>query len=184
MNFQSIFVPNLKAIALTTALFTVVGINACGGSSKPTSKGRSDASQSVTASSSNPVVSSHKPCEFMARTDAEAAVGQPLPQTTEDIPLGMCDYNAEGFAAGASLTISDWEGIKGAATGGGHVVPTPISGVGDEALNLNGSNGSILYVRKGNQGFLLTLNGPNIDGLEDHGLSQEKDLAVKILANF
>jgi hypothetical protein len=119
----------------------------------------------------------------MARSDAEAAVGQPLPQTTEDLTLGMCGYNAEGFAAGASLTLGDWEGIKNAATGG-RAVPTPISGVGDEALNLNGSNGSNLYVRKGNQGFLLVLNGPNIDGLADHGLSQEKDLALKVLANF
>ena len=85
--------------------------------------------------------------------------------------------------AGASLTVNDWEGIKGAATGG-RAVPTPISGIGDEALNLNGSNGSNLYVRKGSQGFLLVLNGPNIDGLADHGLSQEKELAVKILANF
>jgi hypothetical protein len=105
-------------------------------------------------SQSNPAGSSPKPCEFMARSDAEAAVGQPLPQTTENIPLGMCDYNAEGFVAGASLTVSDWEGIKGAATSGSAVL-TSISGIGDEALNLNGSNGSLLYVRKGNQGFLL-----------------------------
>ncbi|MDT4966051.1 MAG: hypothetical protein QOJ64_788 [Acidobacteriota bacterium] len=179
MNFQTIFDPNLKAAALIVTLLTVAGINACGGS-KATSKGRSDASKSGIA---NPAGSSHKPCEFMARVDAEAAVGQALPQTTENIPLGMCDYNAEGFAAGASLTIGDWEGIKGAATGG-RAVPTSIAGVGDEALNLNGSNGSTLYVRKGDQGFLLTLNGPEIDGLVDHGLSQEKDLAVKILANF
>lgn len=179
MNFQSIFDPNLKAIALIATLFTVVGINACGGS-KATSKGRSDASQSGTA---NPAGSSNKPCEFMARADAEAAVGQALPQTTENIPLKMCDYNAEGFAAGASLTMGEWDSIKGAATSG-RAVPTPIGGVGDEALNLNGSNGSNLYVRKGDQGFLLTLNGPKIDGLADHGLSQEKDLAVKILANF
>lgn len=98
--------------------------------------------------------------------------------------MRMCDYNAEGFVAGASLTMSDWDGIKGAATGGGRVIPTLISGVGDEALNLNGSGGSLLYVRKGNQGFLLTLNGPNIDGLADRGLSKEKDLALKILVNF
>jgi hypothetical protein len=119
----------------------------------------------------------------MARSDAEAAVGQPLPQTTENIPLKMCDYNAESFVAGASLTMSDWDGIKGAATGGS-TVPTPISGIGDEALNLNGSNGSNLYVRKGSRGFLLTLHGPHIDSLADHGLAQEKDLALKVLANF
>jgi hypothetical protein len=183
MNFQIFSGSYYKALSLIAAFLMALGLSACG-NNKPTSKGSSAASQSDTASSSNPAGSSRKPCEFMARSDAEAAVGQALPQTTENIPLKMCDYNAEGFAAGASLTMSDWEGIKGAATGGGSAVPTPISGIGDEALNLNGSNGSLLYVRKGTQGFLLTLNGPHIDGLADHGLSQEKDLAVKILANF
>jgi hypothetical protein len=182
MNFQSILNIRLKAITLTAAVLVAAGFSACGGN-KIASNDGSTASQAATTGSSNPAGSSHKPCEFMARADAETAVGQVLPQTTENIPLGMCDYNAEGFVAGASLTIGDWEGIKGAATGG-RAVPTPIQGVGDEALNLNGSNGSNLYVRKGNQGFLLTLNGPNIDGLPDHGLSQEKVLAVKILASF
>lgn len=183
MNFQINSSCHLKVLTLIAALLIAVGLGACGGN-KPTAKDSSDGSQSGGASSSNPANSSRKPCEFMARADAEAAVGQPLPQTTEDIQLRMCDYNAEGFAAGASLTISDWQAIKGAATGGGRSVPTPISGVGDEALNLNGSNGSLLYVRKGSQGFLLVLNGPNIDGLADHGLAQEKGLALKILANF
>jgi hypothetical protein len=183
MFFQFISGSYLKTIMASAVLFIAVGFAACGGN-KTTSKDSGADSRSDTTGSINPARSSRKPCEFMARSDAESAVGQPLPQTTENIPLKMCDYNAEGFAAGASLTMSDWDGIKGAATGGGHVVPTPISGLGDEALNLNGSGGSLLYVRKGNQGFLLTLNGPNIDGLEDRGLSKEKDLAVKILANF
>lgn len=56
--------------------------------------------------------------------------------------------------------------------------------MGDEALNLNGSNGSNLYVRKGARGFLLVLNGPKIDHLADHGLEREKVLALKILQNF
>jgi hypothetical protein len=85
----------------------------------------------------------------------------------------------------ASLTVSDWEGIKRAATSRGpQHQPTAISGVGDEALNLNGSEGSNLYVRKGDRGFLLTLNGPHIDHLADHGLEREKTLALKILPNL
>jgi len=119
----------------------------------------------------------------MARADAEAAVGLPLPKTTEHIPLGMCDYNTAEFY-GASLTVGDWQSVKGAATAVPSHQPTAISGVGDEALNLNGSGGSILYVRKGERGFLLTLNGPNIDGLPDHGLEREKTLALKILPNL
>ena len=41
-----------------------------------------------------------------------------------------------------------------------------------------------LDVRKGDRGFLLTLNGPNIDHLADHGLDKEKTLALKILPNL
>ena len=40
------------------------------------------------------------------------------------------------------------------------------------------------HVRKGAQKFLLTLNGPNVDGLPDHGLEREKTLALKILPNL
>ena len=82
-----------------------------------------------------------------------------------------------------SLSVGDWESVKGAATSG-KAVPTSIGGVGDEALNLNGSNGSLLYVRRGNEGFLLEVHGPKIDSLPDRGLAVEKDLAAKILARF
>ena len=102
------------------------------------------------------------PCQLMLRADAEAAVGQPLPQNDQNPTLGMCDYNASDFTAGAALTVSSWDSLKTAATSG-KGQPVAISGVGDEALNLNGSNGSLLYVRKGSEGFLLVLNGPQID---------------------
>ena len=60
-----------------------------------------------------------------------------------------------------------------------------IRGVGDEALNLNGAGGpSLLYVRRGSDGFLLTLSGTNIDRLPDYDLSVEKELALKIIARF
>ena len=119
----------------------------------------------------------------MLRPDAEAAVGQPLPQTTENAALRMCDYNAQDFSAGASLTAGSWESIKAAATGG-HGVPTPVGGVGDEALALVSRGGSALYVRVKAEGFLLTLNGPKISKLEDGGLALEKTLASKIAARL
>lgn len=128
-------------------------------------------------------MTSRKACDLLKRPDAEAAVGQPLPQNTVNITLGMCDYNAADFSAGASITVGSWESVKGAAISGAHK-PEAIGGVGDEALNLNGGNGSILYVRRGNEGFLLTLHGPKIDHLSDGGLAREKDLALKILRNF
>lgn len=129
------------------------------------------------------IVTARKACDLLMRPDAEAAVGQPLPQNTVNLTLGICDFNAANFSAGASLTVGNWESMKAAATGG-KTMPAAIAGVGDEALNLNGSNGSNLYVRRGDEGFLLTLNGPKIDPLPDHGLAQEKTLALKVLARF
>ena len=129
------------------------------------------------------VITARVACDLLVRADAEAAVGQPLPQTTNNLTLGLCDFNAADFSAGASLTVNSWDSIKAAASSG-KTAPVAITGVGDEALNLNGSNGSNLYVRRGDEGFLLTLNGPKIDHLADHGLAQEKGLALKTLSKF
>ena len=175
------------AVALAAA-----SVSACNGGSKasemaanPASTGGGDKAvaragdPAATNESLRGIVTSRKACDLLTRADAEAAVGQPLPQNTVNITLGMCDYNAADFSAGASVTVGSWESIKNAATGGAHQ-PQVASGVGDEALNLGGN----LYVRKGNEGFLLTLHGPKIDPLPDHGLAVGKDLARKILARF
>jgi len=119
----------------------------------------------------------------MARADAETAVGQALPKTREDIAAGECDYTMDDFSAGATLRVGDWKDISYGATHGSHP-SVSISNVGDEALNLNGSQGSDLFVRKGDRGFHLELSGPHIDGLADHGLEQEKALALRILPNL
>jgi hypothetical protein len=87
------------------------------------------------------------------------------------------------FTAGVNITVSDWTGLSGAAHGNG-ATPTSVPGVGDEALNLNGSNGSTLYVRKGDSGLLLSINGPHIDTLADHELAQEKVLAAAALGRL
>ena len=48
----------------------------------------------------------------MVRADAEAAVGQPLPKDSQNPTLGMCDYTASDFSAGADLQFFDlkWHG--------------------------------------------------------------------------
>ena len=124
------------------------------------------------------------PCELLVRADAEAAIGQPLPSNAEDKVLHTCQWTTPDFVFSADITLGDWDSIKAAANAG-QGVPVAISGVGDEALNLNGAGGpSLLYVRKGSDGFLLTLGGTNIDHLPDHGLNLEKDLALKVIARF
>ena len=92
----------------------------------------------------------------------------------------MCEYSSTDFSAGTSLTLGTWEGTKAAATGTPSRVPVPISGVGDEALNLNYPNdGSQLYVRRGDQGFILSVTSPDIAAQPDRGLALEKVLALK-----
>jgi hypothetical protein len=171
----------LKAVLWTSILMTAVTLGACG-VDKP-AQGVTEAGKPASAPTGSPAAaSSIKACELMTQPEAEAAVGQALPKTTETSALGMCTRTAADFSAGADLTVGEWESMKTAATSSS--VPVSVSGVGDEALNLNGSNGSLLYVRKGSKGFLLVLNGPKIDHLPDHGLAQEKDLASKIVSKL
>lgn len=132
------------------------------------------------------LITARKACDLLTRSDAEAAVGQPLPKNDANVTLGTCQYTAEDFSAGASLTVDSWESIKDAATGGRHQ-PETITGVGDEALYFAGSEkgGSPLYVRKGGDGFLLVLNGPKIDHMASvDAVVVEKTLALKISGKF
>ena len=73
--------------------------------------------------------------------------------------------------------------VKSAASANGGA-PTAIAGLGDEAWTASGNNGSLVYARKGSNGFLLIIDGPQIDSLSDHGVAQEKVLAAAILGRL
>jgi hypothetical protein len=176
------------------AAIAMGGLVACGSSPESTGSVAAPLVDRAAAAEKSPsmdpsdavsrLVTSRNACKLLTRADAETAVGQPLPQNTVANEVqGMCDYNATDFSAGASLTLGDWQSIQAAATSG-KIAPTRIVGVGDEALSLSGSNGATLYVRRGDEGFLISLNGPNIDHLPDHGMALEKALALKVLAQF
>ena len=186
--------PNLspKMIWLLTASLTTMTLTGCGREStaskdaSPTASTQTQAGD-VTTKRDSPGLDSdagpgRKPCEYMSRADAEAAVGHPLPKTTENIELGGCQYTSSDFSYGASLTVGDWEYLR-AASGGSHRQPGTISGVGDEALFFDRPV-SILVVRKANKGFALSLSGPTPTSLPGTELEQEKLLALKILPNL
>ena len=144
------------------------------------------------AAAANPTLASagatpsRNPCDLLTRADAEGAVGASLPQNSTTPALGMCGYTSADFTEGAQLTVGDWDSIKKAATSGAHQ-PAPISGVGDEALYFTGqeTGAGPLYVRHGQQGFLLVLNGAKIDHLPGaDAMAAEQALAQKILARF
>jgi len=162
----------MRKLMTASLLVPAVTLGACG-VHKPAQRA---------ATTGGPAVPSIKACELMTQPEAEAAVGQTLPNVAENAVLGTCSRAAKDFSAGADLTVGEWASIKTSATSG--TVPVPVSGVGDEALNLNGSNGSLLYVRKGSKGFLLVLNGFRIDHSPDHGLALEKELASKVLSRL
>src|SRR4029077_10581502 len=158
---------------LTAALLglTAVALGAC-------EAGKS--SRGVTVGG-GPAVSSVKTCELMPQSEAEAAVGQLLPKTGDNVP-GLCSRSAEDFSAGVDLTVGEWKTIRATMTES--VNSVPVSGVGDEALTLSGSQGAVLYVRKGSEGFILALKGYRIVHSPDFGLALEKDLASKIAARL
>jgi hypothetical protein len=175
------------------AAAAMIGIAACSANPEPNSVAASASNPAPARDASPPIdpaaavsrlVTSRNACKLLTRADAEGAVRQPLPQNTVANEVqGMCDYNAADFSAGASLTLGDWSSIAAAAKSG-KTPPLQVSGVGDEALGLASSNGATLYVRRGDEGFLISLNGPNIDHLPDHGLELEKALALKVLAQY
>lgn len=180
----------LSRQAITAFIAFLAAFALAGCSSNPTSSSVANTNPAAGAATqpdplgaTAPASSARKPCEYLARADAEAVAGQPLPTTREDIAAGECDYLTADFF-GATLRVGDWPDISFGATQGPHK-GVSISGVGDEALNLDIPNqGSDLFVRKGDRGFHLGLTGQNIDNLPDHGLEKEKILAQKILANF
>jgi hypothetical protein len=179
--------------------FLAIALVACRGGSKYSTETATTSAETVAAGTTSAagvpangipddpllhgIVTSRKACDLLTREDAEVAAGQPLPKKTENVTLGMCGYGSDDFSAGADITVGTWESIKGAATAGTHQ-PQPVSGIGDEALNFAGKGGP-LYVRKGDEGFLLNVSGPKIDGMaEGDALVLEKNLAQKILNRF
>ena len=207
MNIQSTIRSKGKIVGLAAITIAIGALAGCSRDSAPSGKANDPAATTGASADSastnaddpaatnknfrdsavaNGIITARKACDLLTQADSEAAVGQPLPKKTENITLGMCGYSSEDFAAGTDLTVGDWESIKNAATSGAHQ-PISMSGVGDEALYFPGSEtgGSPLYVRKGDEGFLLDLNGPKIDHMASaDALVVEKDLALKVLAKF
>ena len=99
MNTSSTAHFPLKTMPLLAAVLTALVLAGCGrgstaskdGADSPTASAATQAAGAATQPDSlgavGPAPTGRKPCEYMARADAEAAVGQPLPKTSEHIPL-------------------------------------------------------------------------------------------------
>jgi Protein of unknown function (DUF3558) len=177
--------------AALVGISIVLLLAACSGSStqpsgqstppaqQPTANAGAAATPSKPAGGGTTTGGSKDPCSLLTQAEVDAAVGQPLGPGKATIPGYDCDWTTADFSASVSVTVSDWAAIKTAATSTG--TATPVSGVGDEALT---KGGGLLYVRKGDQGFLLLIGGPKVDSLPDGGLAQEKVLAAAVLGRL
>ena len=165
-----------------TATATATASGASSGQAKAGDPAETDASGRA-GDVANGIITARKPCDLLTREDSEAAVGQPLPKNNVNIEAGTCDYTADDLSASTHVTVASWDQVKKEATTGPHKA-TAIGGVGDEAFNVVWSGLSILYVRRGDEGFALTVGSRKIDALPDHGLAAEKALALKVLGRF
>lgn len=121
-----------------------------------------------------------KPCAYLVRADAEAALELPLPGTTETEGTGECIYHTAEFY-GVAVSVGTWDGVSLAANSGGPQDPAVrTAGLGDEAV----THGGYTYVRKGNRGLRVGINGPAVDGDEVKLLARERALAMKILPSL
>jgi hypothetical protein len=172
-----------RMIATTALASAGVRLAACG-SSSPAPAGAvnrvTHGPAAVSAPGGNAVAGTGHPCALLTQAEVETAVGQRVGPGKQTSTLDDCQWTTSDFAAGVSISVSDWAGVKAAATGNGHT-PRSVPGVGDDALT---NGGGLLYVRKGNAGFLLTINGPHVDSLPDQGLTQEKVLATAVVGRL
>lgn len=181
-----------RIAAAVVALAGLLLLAACSSSSTPQAgQANPSAQHATTGDTSAPPINppsgggtaiggSVDPCSLLTQAEVDTAVGQPLGPGKQVATLDDCLWTTADFTAGVDVTVSDWTAIKTAATSTGGA-PSPVPGVGDEALY---KGGGLLYVRKGSVGFLLTINGPHIDSLPDGGLAQEKVLAAAVLGRL
>lgn len=116
----------------------------------------------------------------MTQTEVDTAVGQPLQPGKQVATLDDCQWTNSDLTAAVDVTVSEWTAIKNAATSNGTKTPDVVSGVGDEALG----SADLLSVRKGDAGFLLAFNFPNMSAAPDQGLAQAKVLASAVLSRL
>lgn len=184
-----------RHLLLTTSMALLLG--ACGSASTPaatSAPGGAVASAPTAAgatsqAASPPVVAGSTgpggggiadPCSLLTQADVDAAVGQPLGQGKSTVAHLDCAWSSSDFGANVYLTVGDWTTVKSAASANGGA-PTAVAGLGDEAWTASGNNGSLVYARRGSNGLLLIIDGPQIDASSDHGVAQEKVLAAAIL---
>jgi hypothetical protein len=167
----------VTGVAAVSVLFPA----ACGGGSTP------DAGPGTTVVSQPDVTSGvagtsafADPCTLLTQDEVDTAAGQPLQAGKQVETLDDCQWTNVDFTASVDVTVSDWTAIKNAATANDTKSPAVVTGVGDEALG----DANLLSVRKGDMGFLLIFNYPDMSAAPDQGMAQAKVLAAAVLSRL
>ncbi len=112
-------------------------------------------------------------CSLLSPDQAAAALG--VPDVTAGAGPNRCVWTPKKNVQGAGQLTVQVEGANDPAKMVGQ--GTPVSGVGDEALQTVVASGSVLHVRKGNTWFVV-----NVHGVALAQASQvEKAVALEIL---
>ncbi len=172
-----------QLLTIGGAVLLCAVLASCSGSSKtsaptgarstPVTSTPAETTAAAAGSISAPHAGTRKPCALLTQAEAESAVGQPLTAGVEYAGI-LCAYRSSDYSgASVDLTVGSWDSINDAAHADSPP-PSPINGVGDQALS-----GMGLSVRKGSAGFVLLVGCPNIGS--DQELAEEKTLATLIL---
>ena len=95
------------------------------------------------------------PCSLLTAEQAAAALG--VPEVNTGGGAKMCNWTPKKYARGAGQLSVVLEGLNDSAKMTG--LGTPVSGIGDEAIQTTVGSGAVLHVRKGTMWFVLNLHG-------------------------
>jgi hypothetical protein len=187
-----------------TAVACIV-LNGCSGSgqttantaslSSPGTPATANSAASISAAPSTAAVASpgaagtgsSDPCALLTQTDVSAAIGGPVDTGTpkSHAGAGSCVYDStDGANAGGLIAIASWQEVTDNVKVN-RITLSPLSGLGDQAFTgFAGAGFPALVVRQGNVGFEISIHGPHITSLTDHGLSKAEDLARLVLSRL
>jgi hypothetical protein len=116
------------------------------------------------------------PCSLLTTEQAAAALG--VPDVNASPGANRCIWTPKKYQKGAGVLTVQFEGANDPAkmTGEG----TPVSGVGDEAIQTVVGTGAVLHVRKGNTWFVVNVHGVPVDQAK----KVEQTVAQEIVAKL
>ncbi|HEY7323432.1 MAG TPA: hypothetical protein VH520_01295 [Streptosporangiaceae bacterium] len=160
----------MKIICVAGAAALVVTLAACsqGASSATKAAGNPAAAQSAGAGG-HVATTTTDPCQLLTAPEASALTGASFgPGTEQGVGVGKsCVYGAstknvlmvDVFQGSSDQLKQVGDEVTAEITQGGHMTPTPVSGLGDEAATYQVStsifNGASIFVRKGTAAIYL-----------------------------